>query len=78
MNAILTSLRKPTILYSVYPTAVVLLAVLFFGNLGDHQLYVHDAENFRDNAKISRDFLFFFSSDKEQGAGRLPSEFAKW
>lgn len=78
MNAILTSLRKPTILYSVYPTAVVLLAVLFFGNLGDHLLDVHDAENFRDNAKISRDFLFFFSSDKEQGAGRLPSEFAKW
>ena len=55
-----------------------MLAALFFGNLGDHLLDDHDAENFRDNAKISRDFLFLFSPNKEQAAGRLPSEFAKW
>jgi tetratricopeptide (TPR) repeat protein len=78
MNLILTTLRKPTILYSVYVAAIVLLAALFFGNLGDHLLDDHDAENFRDNAKINDDFLFLFSPDKEQAAGRLPSEFAKW
>jgi len=58
MNLILTTLRKPTILYSVYVAAIVLLAALFFGNLGDHLLDDHDAENFRDNAKINDDFLF--------------------
>ncbi len=78
MNSAPTALRSPALLYSLYGAVIVLIAAFFFGDLGDHLLDTHDEETFRDNAIIDLDFSFFFSSEKEQAAGRFTGEFAKW
>jgi len=78
MDSMFRSLRTPTVLYSAYGAAVILLAVLYFGSLGDQMLDVHDAQTFRDNVVISRDFAHFFSPTKEHASGRPTAELAKW
>ena len=61
-----------------YAVLIGLLAGLYFDSALDLPLQSHDADTFRDNEAISRDFAFFFSTDKQQVSGRPTAEFFKW
>ena len=62
----------------LYVGLVCLISAVCFGSLRHHEIYFHDDETFRDNAAISRDFSFFFSTEKEQFTGRPIAELVKW
>jgi len=67
--------RRTWVFYAILMGAV---SALFFASLVHHKLDNHDAETFRDNARISEDFWFFFSPEKEQASGRPAAELTKW
>jgi hypothetical protein len=62
----------------LYVVIMAIITVVFFASLGTLGLNVHDAEMFRDHARISQDFSFFFSDEREQATGRPVAELAKW
>ena len=64
--------------WAAYALLMAVLTWACFGNLRFHLLETHDFETFRDNAKVSADFGYFFSPEKEQASGRLMHEFAMW
>ena len=64
--------------WTAYTLLLGVLTCLCFGNLRFHLLETHDSETFRDNAKVSADFVYFFSDQKEQASGRLLHEFCMW
>ena len=55
-------------LWLAYAGMACLLAWLCFGDLRHHLIETHDGQNFRDNARISQDWTFFFSVEKEQAS----------
>ena len=57
---------------------MVLLSTLYFADLRNLGLDVHDAETFRDNEAIAQDWRFYFSPDKEQPTGRPLADLAKY
>ena len=65
-------------LWLAYAGIVCLLGWFYFGDLRHHLLETHDADNFRDSARISQDWTFFFSLEKEQASGRLLYEFVSF
>ena len=65
-------------IWIAYAGIACLLGWFCFGDLRHHLLETHDADNFRDNARISQDWTFFFSLDKEQASGRLLYEFVSF
>ena len=65
-------------LWLAYAGMACLLAWLCFGDLRHHLIETHDGQNFRDNARISQDWTFFFSVEKEQASGRLLYEFVSY
>ena len=64
--------------WGLYALLLAALTWACFGNLRFHLLETHDFETFRDNAKVSADFAYFFSAEKEQASGRLLHEFSMW
>lgn len=62
----------------LYVVIMAIITVVFFASLGTLGLNVHDAEMLRDHARISQDFSFFFSDEREQATGRPVAELAKW
>ncbi|MEE3259615.1 MAG: tetratricopeptide repeat protein, partial [Candidatus Latescibacterota bacterium] len=64
--------------WAAYILLLATLTWVCFGSLRFHLLETHDFETFRDNAKISADFTYFFSDQKEQASGRLLHEFSMW
>ena len=71
--------REPhRILWLLFVVAVAACGWIYFGALADHLLDTHDAETFRDNLAISKDFTFFFSPAKEVPSGRPLAELVKW
>ena len=64
--------------WALYALLLGALTWACFGDLRFHLLETHDFETFRDNAKISADFAYFFSVEKEQASGRLLHEFCMW
>ena len=64
--------------WTAYILLLGVLTCLCFGNLRFHLLETHDFETFRDNARVSADFAYFFSDQKEQASGRLLHEFCMW
>ena len=76
-----SSIFSLTSTHRTWATYTLLLATLTwvcFGSLRFHLLETHDFETFRDNAKVSADFAYFFSDQKEQASGRLLHEFSMW
>ena len=65
-------------LWLAYAGLLGLLAWFCFGDLRHHLIETHDGEHFRDNARISEDWTYFFSPDKEQASGRLLYEFVSF
>ena len=61
-----------------YAGIVVFLSALFFADVRNLGLDVHDAETFRDNEAIAQDWRFYFSPDKEQPTGRPLADLAKY
>ena len=61
-----------------YAAIVVFLAALYFADVRNLGLDVHDAETFRDNEAIAQDWRFFFSPDKEQRTGRPLADLVKY
>jgi tetratricopeptide (TPR) repeat protein len=64
--------------WALYALLLGALTWACFGSLRFHLLETHDFETFRDNAKVSADFAYFFSIEKEQASGRLLHEFCMW
>ena len=62
----------------VYIFVCCLLAILSFFSLKDHLLDMDDQEAFQDNIEIGKDFSYFFSSQKQQPAGRPLAELFKF
>ena len=65
-------------LWIAYALLLSALAAFFFAPVAELGLDTHDAETFRDHAKIDADFSFFFSSQKEQLTGRPFAELCKY
>jgi tetratricopeptide (TPR) repeat protein len=61
-----------------YVLLMGVLSALCFADLASHGTDNHDAETFRDNARITQDFSYFFSLDKEQVTGRPVADLFKW
>ena len=78
MPATLFNLPSTPRTWAAYALLMAVLTWACFGNLRFHLLETHDFETFRDNAKVSADFGYFFSPEKEQASGRLLHEFAMW
>ena len=57
---------------------IAIVAAFCFGALGDHGIYFHDDETFRDNEALATDPGFFFSSGREHRAGRPVASLVKW
>lgn len=55
-----------------------ILTWICFGSLRFHLLDMHDPDTFRDSAKVSADFAYFFSDAKEHSSGRLLHELCMW
>lgn len=64
--------------WAIYALVLGAVSALFFADLRHLLLGVDDAGAFRDHLAINRDFLFFFSPDKERASGRLVDEFITW
>jgi tetratricopeptide (TPR) repeat protein len=67
--------RRAWVFYVLLTAA---LGLVFFGSTAEFGIDNHDAETFRDNARISKDFTYFFSADREQITGRPVADFCKW
>ena len=65
-------------LWLAYAGLLGLLAWFCFGDLRHHLIETHDGEHFRDNARISEDWTYFFSPDKAPASGRLLYEFVSY
>ena len=74
----ISSLKDSKATWLGYLALLGVITWLCFGDLRHHALGVHDAQTFRDNIEISRDFSFFFSAEKEQKTGRPLAELIKW
>ncbi|MFT5377556.1 MAG: 4-amino-4-deoxy-L-arabinose transferase-like glycosyltransferase, partial [Candidatus Latescibacterota bacterium] len=61
-----------------YAALVAALAAIFFSSVADHGIDNHDAETFFDNARISQDFSYFFSPERQQITGRPAADLSKW
>jgi tetratricopeptide (TPR) repeat protein len=70
--------RATWIPWLVYAVLVVGVTALFFANVAGHGLDSHDAETFADNARISEDFSYFFSPERQQITGRPAADLSKW
>ncbi len=62
----------------LYAALLVIATVLCFASVSEHGIDNHDVETFRDNARISADFSYFFSSEREQITGRPAADLSKW
>ncbi len=62
----------------LYAAAVAGLTTIFFASVAGHGIDNHDAETFYDNARISQDFSYFFSPDRQQITGRPAADLSKW
>lgn len=62
----------------VYILLLGVLTWICFGSLRFHLLDMHDPDTFRDSAKVSSDFTYFFSDQKEHSSGRLLHELCMW
>ena len=71
------SSNKRTV-WLAYAAIVVFLSAVYFADVRNLGLAVHDAETFRDNEAIAQDWRFFFSPDKEQLTGRPLAELVKY
>ena len=78
MSATLFNLPSTPRTWAAYALLLAVLTWTCFGSLRFHLLETHDFETFRDNAKISADFSYFFSPEKENASGRLLHELAMW
>jgi len=67
--------RRAWVFYVLLTAA---LGLVFFGSTAEFGIDNHDAETFRDNARISKDFTYFISADREQITGRPVADFCKW
>ncbi len=67
--------NTPWWLYVIFSVAVTYLC---FASVSEHGLYDHDAEAFRDNSRISADFSYFFSSEREHVTGRPAADLSRW
>lgn len=65
-------------LWLAYIAVMVSLTGLCFGSMRDHSIDIHDSDAFSDHLAISKDFFFFFSSDKLTASGRIVDEFVMW
>jgi len=65
-------------LWLTYALLLSAISALFFAPIAELGLDTHDAETFRDHARIDADFSFFFSSEKEQLTGRPFAELCKY
>ena len=66
------------IVWPAYAAVVVFLSTLYFADVRDLGLDVHDAQTFRDNAAIAQDWGFYFSPEKEQRTGRPLADLVKY
>ena len=57
-------------IWPLYALLLSALAWVFFADVLTLGLDTHDVETFRDHERISEDFAYFFSPDKEQASGR--------
>ena len=64
--------------WAAYLLFICALAALYFAPVADMGLAEHDAQTFRDNPRISENFSFFFSPEKELVTGRPVAELFKW
>jgi tetratricopeptide (TPR) repeat protein len=78
MSTAVFSLPDRRLVWVMYAGLLLVLSALCFAGLKDHLLDTHDAETFQDNLAISRDFSFFFSSQKATASGRLVDELVLW
>ena len=62
----------------LYAASVAVLTAIFFASVTGHGIDNHDAETFYDNARISQDFSYFFSPDRQQITGRPAADLSKW
>ncbi len=65
-------------LWFSYALLLSALSIFFFAPVAQLGLDTHDAETFRDHARIDADFTFFFSCEKEQQTGRPFAELCKY
>jgi tetratricopeptide (TPR) repeat protein len=62
----------------LYAASIAVLTTIFFASVTGHGIDNHDAETFYDNARISQDFSYFFSPDRQQITGRPAADLSKW
>ena len=62
----------------LYTALLVAATYLCFASVSGHGIDDHDIETFRDNARISADFGYFFSAEREQITGRPAADLSKW
>jgi len=62
----------------LYVALLAATTFLCFSSVAEHGIDDHDIETFRDNARISQDFSYLFSSDREQITGRPAADLGKW
>jgi len=62
----------------LYAALIAAVAAIFFASVAGHGIDNHDAETFYDNARISQDFSYFFSPDRQQITGRPAADLSKW
>jgi hypothetical protein len=74
-RALSADLTPSRLTWAIYALVIGAVSALFFADLRHLLLGVDDAGAFRDHLAISRDFLLFFSPDKERASGRLVDEF---
>ena len=77
-RALSADLTPSRLTWAIYALVIGAVSALFFADLRHLLLGVDDAGAFRDHLAISRDFLLFFSPDKERASGRLVDEFITW
>ena len=66
------------IVWPAYAAVAVFLSAVYFADVRNLGLDVHDAQTFRDNAAIAQDWGFYFSPEKEQRTGRPLADLVKY
>lgn len=72
------SLSDRRMTWVVYSLVIAITATIFFSDVRHLLVGVDDEGTLRNHPKISQDFFYLFSPEKERASGRVVDEFVLW
>jgi tetratricopeptide (TPR) repeat protein len=73
-----SGVKNQALVWPGFVALVVLCCWIFFGNIVEHPLDIHDVDIFADNLAISADFSHFLSPEKKVAGGRPLTDLVRW